>query len=140
MKVNSSMTVYNKYTNNTTHSDVYQRAVIDEIAWENTKAAEVRATGGQTAANQAVVFIPLLCSGSENYLKPRAWQALSSKTGKWTLQVGDVIVRGTVTDTIGDSFTVSMLKAKYDDVLVISSVDPMDMGSLEMQHWEVGAK
>ena len=86
--------------------------------------------------------------GIANYVKPKAWLALVSKTGKWTLAEGDMIVKGTVTDEIhpavvsppSAAFTVSNLKAKYDDVLAITSVDTFDMGSMALRHWEVGAK
>ena len=75
-----------------------------------------------------------------DYLKPKAWQALVTKTGNWTLQEGDVIVRGEVTDNITTEYKLSDLRAEYDDVVVISSVDAMDQGSPNVQHWEVGCK
>ena len=68
-----------------------------------------------------------------------AWQALTTKTGKWTLQDGDFMVKGLVTDEIGAGFTMTALKAKYDDVVMIKSVDTMDAGSSYMQHWQIGA-
>jgi hypothetical protein len=61
------------------------------------------------------------------------------KTGKWTLQQGDVIVRGLVSETIDADYTISDLKRDYDDVVAIRSVDLMDNGSLARWHWQVGA-
>jgi hypothetical protein len=150
MRSNCSLTIYNKYIVAATRSEAYQRTVIPACAWENRKASNVRATGGQLAADQARIFI--LKSLGEDYLGPAAWQALSTKTGKWTLQKGDIVAKGTVTDELTDAvedpqthvvtpaFTVSSLKAKYDDVLVITSVDTMDEGSLSLQHWQIGAQ
>jgi hypothetical protein len=143
MKTNANLTIYNKYVDPSTRSEKYQRAQIGtagscSVEWENRKAANVLRTGGQIAADQARVFIPF--TQGANYTQPRAWQALTVKIGKWTLQEGDVIVKDLVADEIGTSFTMTALKAKYDDVLVISSVDTFDMGSLSMQHWQVGAK
>lgn len=138
MRTNADLTVYNKYIDPVTRSEKYQRSQVREVAWENRKAANVRSSGGQMEADQARVFIPF--ARGANYVKPNAWQALVTKTGKWTLQVGDVIVKGLVSDEIAGAFTITSLKAKYDDVLVVSSVDTMDMGSLSMQHWNVGLK
>jgi hypothetical protein len=137
MRTNCDCTIYNRYIDPTTRLDKYQRANIASVAWENRKAANVRSSGGQMAADQARVFIPF--ARGANFTKPTAWQALVTKTGKWTLQPGDLIVKTAVTDDISANFTVTQLKAKYDDVLVISSVDTMDAGSVSMQHWNVGA-
>ena len=145
MKTNSSATLYNKYTDPTTRTERWQRTVLPAVMWENRKAANVLRTGGQIAADQARIFIP--SASGANYLDPIAWQALSTKTGKWTLQSGDVIVKGTVTDELhpavvsppSAAFTVSDLKAAHPDVLIISSIDTMDMGSANMNHWQVGA-
>ena len=136
MRTNSDLTLFNRYL--VAGAETYQRTVIADVAWENRKAANVLASGGNLAADSVAVYIPL--ARGDDYLAPKAWQALVSKTGQWTLQVGDVSVRGTVTDTIGPSFTLTALKAKYDDVLVITSVDTMDSGSPALQHWQLGAK
>jgi len=131
----------------------YQRTVVADVAFEARKAANVLATGGNIAANSARVFIPF--ARGANYLKPKAWQVLTTKTGKWTLQEGDYIVKGAVTDEIHalipahgtdpiipavPAFTITNLKTLYDDVLQVMSVDTMDMGSLHLQHWNVGLK
>jgi hypothetical protein len=65
---------------------------------------------------------------------------LTDKTGYWTLQEGDFVVKGFVTDEISSSFTISALQAKYPAVLSITSIDTMDMGSPAMSHWQIGAK
>ncbi len=62
--------------------------------------------------------------------------------------MGDVAVKGIVADEIhaavvdppAAAFSLSDLKAKYDDVLVLSSVDTMDEGSANMQHWKLSGK
>jgi hypothetical protein len=136
MRSNADLTIYNKYVG-LDRIEVYQRTQIKAVTWENRKGSNVLRTGGQNAADQARVFIPLL---RPNYLGPVAWQNLPVKTGKWTLQIGDFIVRGLIPDDLTAAFAASDLQSKYDDVLVISSVDRMDEGSLVMQHWMVGAK
>jgi hypothetical protein len=147
MRTNCDITIYNKYTDPSTRADLFQRTVILKVAWENRKGRNVIASGGNIAVDQARIFIPL-SRGGTNYIDPAGWQALATKTNRWTLQNGDIIVKGNVADTIHPAvasppvtaFTVSDLKAKYSDVLVISSVDTMDYGSLNMQHWQVGAQ
>ena len=138
MITNSDLTIYNKYIDPSTRSEKYQRSQVKAVAWENRKASNTIATGGSISVDQARLFIPFQRGG--NYVKAKAWQALSTKTNWWTLQEGDVIVKGLVSDEIGTGFTVTALKAKYDDVLMISSVDTMDSGSPSIQHWQVGAR
>jgi hypothetical protein len=70
---------------------------------------------------------------------PKTWQADSDHTG-WTLQEGDVIARGVITQEISALYTMSALRAVYEDVVTIISIDAMDQGSPNMQHWELGCK
>ncbi|RJQ42816.1 MAG: hypothetical protein C4545_04055 [Anaerolineaceae bacterium] len=137
MKTNTALTIYNRYIDATTRTEKYQRTVIPAVFWENRKAANV-IKSGLLAADQASVYVPF--TAGINHLEPAAWQALTSKTGKWTIAIGDAIVKGDVTDEIEGSFTITSLKAKYDDVLIITSVDAQDYGSVGMQHWQIGAK
>ena len=134
MRTNADITIYNKYT--ASHTDAWRRSVVYGVFWENTKASNVRATGGEMYANQATVYLPF--SNGSKYLAPTAWT--SAKTGKFTLKPGDVIVKGVVTDEISGSFTMTDLRAKYDNVLTISSVDTKDFGTYAMQHWQIGAR
>jgi hypothetical protein len=137
VKTNSSVTVYNKYIDASTRSEKYQRTQIAGVEWENRKAANV-IQSGLLESDSAAVYIPF--KRGSNYLNPSLWLALIGKTGKWTLKSGDVIVKGLVTDEISSNFTISDLKAKYSDVLVITSVDTMDQGSAALHHWQIGAK
>ena len=155
---NCSLTVYNAYTDATTRSTVYQRTQIKNAQstncanWNDTKGANVSKIGLQDA-DQALITLPM--EVDTNYLTPHAWQALVSKTGKWTLQVGDYIVKGLISDEIHDlipavtgppavsavpAFTVTMLKAKYDNALRITSVDTLDRGRPAVRHWKVGGQ
>lgn len=141
MRTNTGCTIFNKYV--VSGAEHYQRTVLVAVAWENRKASNVLRSG-LLAADSAVVYIPF--SLGANHLDPHAWAALTTKTGKWTLAVGDVIVKGLVTDEIHDAvvgppaipaFTMTNLKALYDDVVTIKSVDVFDMGSASLQHWKV---
>lgn len=140
MRTNTDVTIYNRISG----TESYQRTALinpsgaKSALWENRKAINTLRSGGNTAVDQAVIYIPFGLKA--NYKSPKDWQALEDKEGFWTLQNGDIIVKGLVEDVIDPSFKPTTLKAKYDDVLVISSVDTMDFGSLSMQHWKVSAK
>jgi hypothetical protein len=143
MRTNADITVYNKYIDPTTRTPMYQRTQLTKVAWEDRKGANV-IRSGLLQADQATIFIPYLAHCT-THLDPKAW--LAAKSGKWTLQSGDIVVKGLVSDEIhaavvsppSAAFTVSDLEAKYDNVLLITSVDPMLSGSQSMWHWKVGA-
>ncbi len=131
MITNKTMTIYNKIAG----TETYQRTVIPgQVQWEGRKGVNGLRTGA-LAANTARVIIPM--SLAKDYMRPKAWQSLTPKTGKWTLKEGDIIVMGTAVAEV-PAFTVSSLKNKYDYVLEITSVDPYYGGALS--HFEVGAK
>lgn len=134
MKTNADCTIFNKYVDPATRTERYQRTQIHKVVWENRKAANVIASGGNIAADQAAVYIPM--ARGADYLQPVEWLALTNKTGKWTLKAGDVIVKGLIDEDISPS----ALKAKYNDVLEIASVDTMDQGSPRMWHWQIGGR
>ncbi len=138
MRTNTDCTVYNRYVSS--GQETYQRTEITGVAWQGGKGRTGAGASNQEA-NQVAVYIP--SAGRSGFLSPKNW-VLSSKTGRWTLQIGDVIVKGLITDSLmtGETgaITLSALKAKYDDVFVISDVQTMDYGSESMQHWQVTAK
>ena len=133
MRTNSDITVFNKYR--VANVDTWQQTQISDVAWEQRHARSQF-----DSDDLATVFIPL--ARGDDYLKPRVWQALSNKSANFTFQVGDVIVKGLVTFALSSSppFTLSALKAAYDDVLVITAVDTFDYGSVSLQHYRIGAK
>jgi IMP dehydrogenase/GMP reductase len=136
MRTNANITIYNKYVDPETLSEKYQRHQIVAIAWESRKAVNVIRSGGYIEADRAALYIPF--RRGEYYQGPIAWQALVDKSGFWTLQQGDFVVKGLVTDEISDTFTITDLSRKYDDVFTISSIDTMDQGSPHLHHWQVG--
>lgn len=137
MRANVNVTIYNAYPDAATRTVKYQRSQVTRVYWENRRAAN-KSAAGEISNNSATIYIPL--ARGTAYVEPIAWQALVTKTGKWTLQDGDVIVRGLVADEITGAFTITSLRAKYDDVMTIASIDLMDMGSPNVQHWQVEAR
>lgn len=140
MRTNTPLTIYNKYVSASTKKEAYQLTHLSCAEWEDRKAVNLLRSGGDVLANQASIFIPFTIAEYSTYKKPLAWDALSSKTGFWTLRVGDYIVKGTVSDVIQTGFTIVSLINKYDNVLMVTTVDTMDMGSFSLQHWKIGAR
>ena len=144
MQCNAYLTIYNMYVDAPTRSEKWQRTQVlspvtgrYSVVWNNMKGSNVNRSG-RVDSNQATIYIPL--TSGANYVKPRTWQALSVKTGFFTLQQGAIVVSGLVTDELTDVFTAVDLRAKYDDVLEIKQVDWQGQGSSALQHWEVGAQ
>lgn len=134
MRTNCNITIYNKYI--VAGTETYQRTQITGVEWDNHKGANIIKSGLVTA-DQASIYIPW--ARCRAYFSPKSWLSLGSKTGKWTVAPGDYIVKGLVSDEITAGFTMTNLKAKYDDVLQIKSIDVRDMGSLGMWHIQIGA-
>lgn len=130
---NAHITVYNKYVDGTTRTEKWQRTEVFNCVWQSTKA--ISRMREQTQANTALVLIPF-ASGT-GYQEPKAWQV--DRDG-WTLQEGDVVVRGMVTDEITDAFTLTDLRNAHEYVVTIASIDAMDQGSAAVQHWELQCK
>jgi hypothetical protein len=135
MITNTPMTVYNKYIEN--RAEKYQRTGLSAVLWDSSSAT-VKRKSSDLQNNKAVIALPHYIGAA--YLKQKAWLALVDKTEFWTLQEGDIVVRGTVADEITSEFTISALRAKYNDVLEIVSVAFMDQGSPNTHHWEILCK
>lgn len=131
MITNADITIYNKYIEN--RVEKWQRAEVHDVVWQAQRG--IAAQQFQTANNTVMILIPL-ASGAE-YAEPKYWQ--ETREG-WTLQEGDVIVRGIVTDEIDTEYGVSQLRADHQDVVSIMTVDTMDQGTTRVRHWEVQCK
>ena len=131
--IDGIVTIYNKTTES--RAEAYYRTVVSGVYWESTIGAN-RRSRGDIADDKAFVMIPLDAVG---YLEPKAWEALVDKSTAWSLRPGDYIVKGSVTDEITALFPITSLKEEYDDVLRITSVDPIP-GMSTIGHFEVSAK
>ncbi len=130
---NAHITIYNKYIDGATRSEKWQRTEVFNCVWQGVSA--IARFKEQTPANTILILIPF-ASGLA-YQEPKAWQV--DRDG-WTLQEGDIVVRGLVTDEITGGFTLKNLYASHQYVAQISSVAAMDEGSPNVQHWELQAK
>ena len=114
MRTPHDMTVYHKTI--VSGAEVYTREQVEGVMWEQRKAANVLQSG-LLVADSAVIYVPLD-------------RGVSAK-------VGDVVVKGLVSDTVSPSFTITALKAKYPNTISIKSVDTLDFGSPAMQHLKI---
>jgi len=117
MKTNTDLTLYKKSV--VDGAEVWTREAIADVAWEDRKAANVMRSG-LIEAYKVAVYIPFA-------------------RGDIVIKIGDVLVKGAVTDVISASFTITDLKKKYGDVVSVKSVDTMDQGSDRLHHWQIGA-
>lgn len=129
---NAHITVYNKYIDAATRSEKYQRAIVYNVVWQAVRA--INRFKEQVQANTTLILIPF--ASGNGYQEPRDWQV--DRDG-WTLQEGDVIARGMISQDITTEYSVSDLRRDYD-VIAVASVASMDEGSPNVQHWEVNGK
>lgn len=100
-------------------AESFIRQQVQGVFWEDRKAVNVLRSG-LLEADSVAVYVPFV-------------------RGILSIKAGDVLVKGLVDDEISPSFTLTALKKKYPDVVIVRSVDTMDYGSPVMQHWQIGA-
>lgn len=106
-------------------AETYVRTPIEQVHWEAAKAANV-IKSGLLDADMATVFIPVMID--------------DKSTRDFDFRVGDILVKGIVSDEISSDFTPTKLFAKYPEAIRVTSVDYKDYGSLHMRHWQLGGK
>jgi hypothetical protein len=131
---NDIITVYNKYKG-TDGLEKWQRIVVRGVYWNAIKGAVMRKTG-VTTADSVQLIIPYSVPVSKFYRSPKEWLQMDDKTGYWTLQPGDTIIKGCIEYNVVKS---TKELQEYDDVLTITSVDFKVFGG-DMKHWEVSGK
>lgn len=136
-----SMTIFNKKYDETKRDYEYIRTYLIGVNIEKRKAVNVIKSGLENASS-GTVYIPIenLESEEKEYISPKRYQKIAKDKleNYYTLQVGDLAVRGIVDYTINEKHTITMLKNSYDDVFEVISVDDKLKGGLP--HWEVALK
>lgn len=117
MYTNTDMTLYSRSTE--AGAEAWSRTVIEEVLWEERKAANV-IRSGLIDADKVAIYVPI--NGRTVSIKP-----------------GDVIVEGIVTKTISTEYTITDLRKDYSDTATVRTVDRMDYGSAHMHHLRIGA-
>lgn len=132
MKTNTSMSVFNKYTDEEKNV-VFTKHLIDNVFWDDSKG--INRNLGYENADDVNVFIPKNQNDMSGYVEPKKYKGLNNT---WTLENGDFIVKGNVEESSVTS--IKELLKKYDNVFTISLVDDKDFGSANMKHFEIRGK
>lgn len=132
MTTNTSMSVYNKYTDEEKNV-VFKKHLIDNVFWDDSKG--INRNLGYENADDVNVFIPKSQNDMSGYLEPKKYKGLSNT---WTLENGDFIVKGNTSES--EVLSIKELVQKYDNVFTISLVDDKDFGSKNMHHFEIRGK
>ena len=132
MTTNTSMSVYNKYTNEEKNV-IFKKHLIDNVFWDDSKG--INRNLGYENADDVNVFIPKSQNDMSGYVEPKKYKGLSNT---WTLENGDFIVKGNTDES--EVLSLKELVQKYDNVFTISLVDDKDFGSGSMHHFEIRGK
>ena len=132
MTTNTSMSVYNKYTDEEKNV-IFKKHLIDNVFWDDSKG--INRNLGYENADDVNVFIPKSQNDMSGYVEPKKYKGLSNT---WTLENGDFIVKGNTSES--EVLSIKELVQKYDNVFTISLVDDKDFGSENMHHFEIRGK
>ena len=129
---NDTITVVNAAYDHTTDLDVYSATQLDGCSWFLRDNAAVERSGLKNAST-VVVRIPADNPKAGCYVDPKTYAGLSDKSGHWTLQAGDVIVKAAVTSL---DLRPAALTAAYSDVITVLSVTD-NRRAPNAPHWKV---
>lgn len=111
MITNASLTIYNRKMNPATKQYVYKRTEIPEIHWYTDQKVQIMA-GDKGLASADLYKIRIPANQTDKFLPANEYAALTfgEETDYWTVENGDLFVRGIVTDEITKE---SDLKSKH---------------------------
>lgn len=143
------VTLYNASEDPITLEITYNITVLSGVFLDRGQSANVAKTGLKDA-DAATLFIPFSVEATDattgapkSYITPKAYRALSSTAGYWTLESGGVSSKADcffVKGNVVSQLNYAQLREQYDDVYIVTTVDTRDFGSEDMQHWQVGGR
>ena len=128
-----TITVYNKYKQNGVEK--WQRTVIQGVHWESTDSAVYRKNGVQFDGKTLIV-IPCRAKQGGRFVSSKSFAEAEDKSGIWTLNKGDTVVRGELKYEVEHSS--SEIQKQCEEAFLIASV--VDNSRSRLPHWEVIAK
>ena len=129
---NDTITVINAAYDEANDKDVYLATVLQDCSWFLRDNAAVERSGLKNAST-VVVRIPADNPKSGEYVDPKTYAGLSDKSGHWTLQAGDVVVKAAVT---GSELSPKSVAAAFSDTVTILSVTD-NRRAPNAPHWKV---
>lgn len=137
MITNADITIYNKYYDRTICTDQYKRTVIHGVNWHGGQKVTV-GDNGLMSADAYTVRIPLSSASSgKEFILPEEFAKLddTALNGFWTLQNGDLILRG-----IGEEIIQPKEITEKSECFIVTGWSDNRRGSVNMQHWKVEGK
>ena len=129
-----TVTVYNARVDPGTRTEIYAPTVLRGVSWHCETASAVT-EAGLKAANRCALRIPGdVDAEGKTFVEPKDYRAAEDVGGLWTLQKGDVIVRGACTDAL----TPARLRERFgaDRVTTVVGVTD-DRRAPRGKHWRV---
>lgn len=97
---NETVTVFNRRYDDDLGDDILIPTTIESVSWFGTAAEIVDPERGLKEASKIIIRIPERAdAGGKAYADPMTWKAAPDVAGLWTLQGGDIIVKGTAEGT-----------------------------------------
>lgn len=128
-----SITLYNARLDKEKDCTVYERTVISGVSWYGTVKSTVD-RNGLTSANQFTIRIPIDADFSgKAYAEPESYTAAEDVSGLFTLNEGDLIVKGAVADV---NITPAALRKAHPDTITILGVTD-NRRAPHAKHWRV---
>ena len=127
-----TITVFNARVDPDAGGNVWTPTVVTGASWYLTDASTVDASkGGLVAANKATIRIPEDAgTGAKTWADPVTYRNAQSVSGLWTLQAGDIIVKGDATP--------AKLKKAYSACVTVLGVTD-NRRAPNAPHWRVTA-
>lgn len=128
------VTVYNARVAPEMRTEVYAPTVLRGVSWQR-ETVSVVVGSGLKAANRHTLRIPEeVDAGGSVWVEPKDYRAAADVCGLWTLQKGDVIVKGECTDIL----TLAQLRERFgaENVLTVVGVTDNRHAS-NAKHWKV---
>lgn len=127
---NADITIYNKYFDDSSGADKYQRTVIKGVNWQGKRTGTVT-DKGLLLADSTLIFADKL----DNYISPKKFAKLDplEREECFTFAPGDKIVKGEVEFEVTGvkPYRIADLESEFDDVITIKSINELS------DHFEV---
>ena len=135
----TTITLYNKIVDTVTQEVSWKRTVLTNcfITFNKTVATMVKGSS-TTYQNVVVCRIPK----NSKYVDAYVWTTLENRSSKFTLQVGDIIIKGKITDEIdeytkGSRATELIDKYKAKGVLRVGVIQDNSDNDRNLPHYYV---
>ena len=131
---NDTLTLFNARFDKAQDCTVYVKTVIYGISWYSTIKTTVADTGLKSA-NVFTIRIPIDADTSgKSYTDPATWALSNSVEGLFTLQQGDIIVKGIASSNVT---TPAQAHKFYPDTAFTIQGVTDNRRALHAKHWKV---